>query len=169
MSMNHAIGRYVRAAIAVSLLGSAVPSLAQDGAGRSDPCASPRTRTGDKLEEVCVTSSRQGAQDIQQVPMAITAIQPESIENLGLTGLQDYTRLAPSVSMQNEGPGLNAINIRGLVTTSIDTTNVQDRSLVAIYYDDAPISLQSSTVSPSTTLNTSWGLTTMSGCPCALA
>ncbi|HLY56905.1 MAG TPA: OmpA family protein [Stellaceae bacterium] len=134
--------------LAVPLLLSASSATFAQDAGPPQAAAGPsncgQRGGGGGLEEVCVTANRQGVENIQQVPMAITAIQPESIENLGLTGLQDYTRLVPSVSMQIGAPGLNRIDIRGITTGSFDTTNVQDRSLVAIYYDDTPISLQSS-------------------------
>jgi len=97
-----------------------------------------------QLEEIVVTANRHGAENIQKVPMAITVVNPTTLDDLGMTGLQDYARLVPGLSLQELSPGLNRVDIRGIVTTGIDPTNVQDRSLVAYYYDDTPITLNSS-------------------------
>jgi len=45
--------------------------------------------------------------------------------------------------MQEDSPGVNAIEMRGVVTTGPDITTLQDRSLTSTYLDDAPISIQS--------------------------
>ena len=97
-----------------------------------------------QLEEIVVTANRAGAENIQKVPMAIAVVNPQSIEDLGMTGFEDYARLVPGLSLQELGPGYSRLDIRGIVTTGLDVTNVQDRSLVAFYYDDTPITLQSS-------------------------
>src|SRR6202034_1477563 len=96
----------------------------------------------DQLEQVTVTANRQGAENIQNIPMAISAISPESLEQFGLDGMEDYARMVPSLNLQQLGPGVNKIDIRGITTSGIDYTDVQDRPLVTVYLDDTPISLQ---------------------------
>jgi outer membrane receptor protein involved in Fe transport len=96
------------------------------------------------LDEIVVTSTRAGKQDVQTIPDAISVVSPEVMDKLGMTGMEDYTRLVPGLSMQENSPGESRVDIRGIVTTGIDVTNVQDRSLVAIYYDDTPITINSS-------------------------
>jgi iron complex outermembrane recepter protein len=100
------------------------------------------SQSSDQLQEILVTASRQGAQNIQDIPMAISAITPQSLETFGLSGMSDYSRMVPSLNLQELGPGINKIDIRGLTTSGIDYTDVQDRPLVTVYLDDTPISLQ---------------------------
>ena len=95
-----------------------------------------------QLEQIVVSSSRQGEQNIQDIPMAISAVTPQSLETFGLTGIEDYSRMVPSLNLQQLGPGINKIDIRGITTSGIDYTDVQDRPLVTVYLDDTPISLQ---------------------------
>src|ERR1700744_3544148 len=102
----------------------------------------PTPAPSSQIETITVSASRQGNENIQSVPMAISAINPAELENFGLSGLEDYTRMVPSLTLQELGPGINKIDIRGVNTSGIDYTDVQDRPLVAQYLDDTPISLQ---------------------------
>jgi iron complex outermembrane recepter protein len=94
------------------------------------------------LQEVVVSATRQGEQSIQTVPMSISVVSPTNLDAKGLGGVGDFMRTLPSVNMQQDSPGVNSIEMRGLVTTFPDITTVQDRSLTATYLDDAPISVQ---------------------------
>jgi outer membrane receptor protein involved in Fe transport len=109
------------------------------------PAASRQTAAPakDSVEQVTVTASRNGAANVQNVPIAVSVIKPEALDQYGGTGLLDYTQTVPSLSIQDLGPGINKITIRGVNTTGLDYTNVQDRPLVAVYLDETPISLQS--------------------------
>jgi outer membrane receptor protein involved in Fe transport len=94
------------------------------------------------VEEVVVTAARTGAANVQKVPMAVAVVKPETLDQFGGTGLSDYTETVPSLSLQEDGPGINKINMRGIVTSGLDYTDVQDRPIVTVYLDDTPISLQ---------------------------
>jgi iron complex outermembrane receptor protein len=96
-----------------------------------------------QLQTVVVTAGRLGSQDIQAVPMAVTALSPEMLSKLNLTSLSDFTRLAPSVNMESTGNGINTITIRGLATRGSDASETEDRTLVSVYLDDTPIALKS--------------------------
>jgi iron complex outermembrane recepter protein len=128
------------ASVAVGLLTRivAMPAMADTA-----PAPPESTASSTQLQEVIVTAARAGAQNVQDVPMAISVVKPDDILRLGLTGVEDYSRLVPGLSLQENGPLQTSIDIRGIVTTGVDITNVQDRSLVAIYYDDTPITLNS--------------------------
>ena len=95
------------------------------------------------LDEIVVSATRQGVQSVQTVPMAITVISAAELQNKGLGSVADFGRTIPSVNMQEDSPGVNAIEMRGVVTTGPDITTLQDRSLTSTYLDDAPISIQS--------------------------
>lgn len=96
-----------------------------------------------QLEEVVVTSQRV-AENLQDVPMSVTAVSTDQMQTFGMSGLSDIARLAPGLSVISESPMRSAIQIRGLSTTGVGIFQTQDRSLVAIYYDDTPIGLNSS-------------------------
>jgi iron complex outermembrane recepter protein len=97
------------------------------------------------LEEVVVTAERQGAQSVQNAPIAVSVINTESLERQGGSSFHDYLGSLPSVALDETGPGQNKFNIRGLSTDSFNQTDTQDRTLVSVYLDDTPISIQGNT------------------------
>ena len=117
--------------------------LAQVDQGRASLAAEQEPSTaGGGVEEVLVTATRQGAQSIQTVAMAISVVSPTQLDSKGLSGVSDFVNTLPSVNMQSQSPGVNSIEMRGLVTQFPDITLLQDRSLTSLYLDDAPISVQ---------------------------
>jgi len=93
--------------------------------------------------EIIVTAARRGEQSIQDVPMAISVVTSEDFEVRGLSGMADLARTLPSLALQENGPGSNNIIVRGITAGQVvDASNVLDRSLVSVYLDDTPISLQ---------------------------
>jgi iron complex outermembrane recepter protein len=94
------------------------------------------------LDEVVVSASRVGELSLQKIPMAISVISPADLDAKGLGGVSDFVKTLPSVNMQSLSPGENDIEMRGLVTDGVEPTNAQERSLVAIYLDDAAITQQ---------------------------
>lgn len=114
---------------ACTIFGSAVAVGAED--------------TGDlALQQIVVSATRVGEQSMQNTPMALSVISPAQLDSEGLSGVSDFIRTLPSVNMQSLSPGENDIEMRGLVTEGLDPTNTQNRSLVAIYLDDAAITQQ---------------------------
>lgn len=100
---------------------------------------------GERIEKVRVTATRAaGAVDVQQVPAAITVLKPDNLTKYGLGNLTDIAALVPAMSVQEQGPGINNITMRGLVVRGIVPSEVQDASLVAVYVDDMPVTLKSS-------------------------
>ncbi|WP_167541092.1 TonB-dependent receptor [Janthinobacterium agaricidamnosum] len=99
----------------------------------------------DTIERVEVTATRAaGSVDVQKVPAAITVLQPESLAKFGLGNLTDIASAVPAMSVQEQGPGVNNITMRGLVVRGIVPSEIQDASLVAVYVDDMPVTLKSS-------------------------
>src|ERR1700679_760693 len=94
------------------------------------------------LAEIVVSANRIGDQSLQKTPMAISVISPQELDNKGLSGVSDFLKNLPSVNMQSVSPGENDIEMRGLVVDEVDPTNAQERSLVALYLDDAAITQQ---------------------------
>jgi len=115
-------------------VGLALPSL---GAASSGDQA-------DDLAPVVVTASRAGAQSLQDIPMSISALVPDELSAKGLSGMSDFLRTVPGVVLNSQDVGVNRITMRGLVSRDINITDLQDRSLVALYLDEIPIGLNMS-------------------------
>ena len=100
----------------------------------------------EQLQEVVVTANRLGAEDLQQVPMAITAINADALDRRGLQSLSDITFGTPGITVADVGGGQNTIIIRGISTVGApDPSNVETQTPVSVYLDDTPISLAGAT------------------------
>lgn len=80
------------------------------------------------FEEIIVTAQKID-QRIQDVPISIKAIDDRTLETVNADGLEDITRLVPSLTMTNISRGGNQVQIRGL------GSNVASVGTVAIYND----------------------------------
>jgi len=99
--------------------------------------------SGSALQEVVVSATRQGDQSVQSIPMSISVINPGVQDRLGATNIEDLAPSVPSLSIEESGPGLNKIDMRGISTGPADiVNNLEDRPLVAVYIDDTPLALQ---------------------------
>jgi iron complex outermembrane receptor protein len=90
------------------------------------------------LEEVVVTA-RQRVESSQEVPIFLTSLTGEQLQNLGVTTLADFSRWAPSVSVQSSSPGQNIIVFRGVS----DGGGFLSDPTAAIYLDEQPMSVTS--------------------------
>lgn len=106
--------------------------------------ASGAERPQDDLQEVVVSANRAGEQRLQDIPMAVSALATDDLAAQGLVAMEDFLRSVPGVTLDAEQSGLNRILMRGLVSTGLDYTQIQDRSLVAVYLDETPITLNTS-------------------------
>jgi iron complex outermembrane recepter protein len=90
------------------------------------------------LEQVTVTAQRRD-ENLQNVPIAITALTGETLSQLSVTTFDDYVKYVPNVTSQGLGPGQNNIYMRGLAT---GVTGLQGSGVVgpfpnvAVYLDD---------------------------------
>ena len=88
------------------------------------------------IEEVIVTAQKRD-ESVQDVPISIDVIGEAQLEDLGVTDLEDFAQLLPSVSYVALGPGSGSIYIRGI---SGGGENVLGSSPnVAVYLDEQPI------------------------------
>ena len=65
--------------------------------------------------EIIVTATKR-AENIQNVPISITALGNATLEQHQVQSLDDYTKLLPSVSFQSFGPGQSELYFRGIAT-----------------------------------------------------
>ncbi|WP_373077522.1 TonB-dependent receptor [Zhongshania sp.] len=88
------------------------------------------------LEEVIVTAQKR-EQNLQDVPMAITALGRELLEDNEVTNLQDLTKLVPSLSMTStDNPATSSVRVRG-VGTSVFSAAVEPN--VSMVVDEVPL------------------------------
>ena len=95
-----------------------------------------------ELEEVMVTATRiEGSK--QDVPVTVSSLGSDEIEELGITNFAEYSIQLPSVTAGGSGPGQNTIYIRGVASTTPNLSTAGVAGLapnVAFYLDDQPLS-----------------------------
>jgi iron complex outermembrane recepter protein len=87
-----------------------------------------------ETDEVVIVNARRREEDIQSVPVAVSAIPFEMIEATGSYNVGQLTQLTPSVQFFSSNPRNTAITIRGL-GTSFGLTNDGLESGVGYYID----------------------------------
>src|ERR1700730_8155122 len=74
------------------------------------------TEAPEGIQEITVTAQRR-TENMQNVPITITALTGEMIGQLNVTTLNDYVKFLHNVTVANQGPGQGLIYMRGLATT----------------------------------------------------
>lgn len=95
-----------------------------------------------QIQEVIVTATKQEA-STQDIPVAVSALGEEALEQLGITDFTDYLIQMPGVTAGGGGPGQNTIYIRGVASTTPNLTTSGVAGLapnVALYLDEQPLS-----------------------------
>jgi iron complex outermembrane receptor protein len=87
------------------------------------------------IQEITVTATRQ-ATNLQDTPIAVTAVTAEALESRGITDIADLTSVAPNTQFRRVqgafGPGVSAY-IRGIGSTD---TGLGAENPIAFYIDD---------------------------------
>lgn len=88
-----------------------------------------------QIEEITVTT-RKREENLQEVPLAVTAISADQIERQGIASLDDVANLDPSVQFDTSyGPADTRVTIRGL-------SNTRGRSNVAFLVDGIDVTTE---------------------------
>ncbi len=103
-------------ALAVAALLSALPAKAQG-------------------DEIIVTAQKR-EENINTVPMSITAATGEQLRDAGVTQVRDLVKLTPGLTHADSGVGTPVYTIRGI---GFDDIAVAGRPAVTVYSDQAPI------------------------------
>ena len=94
------------------------------------------------IEEVVVTATKV-EESLQDVPVAVTVLTGDAIDDLGIDNFADYVLQLPGVTAGGSGPGQNTVYIRGVASTTPNLTTAGVAGLapnVAFYLDDQPLS-----------------------------
>jgi outer membrane receptor protein involved in Fe transport len=123
--MTHKLSAFAGGLMACSAL--TTPAFAQDEAADA-----PEVQDSNVI---IVTATRR-AQDVQDIPLAVTAISPQQLENQGVVNIQQVAALATSFtsSQAQVASGSVVLRVRGVGTTS---NNIGFESAVGIFIDGA--------------------------------
>ena len=112
----------VSAALTTMAANAVVAQQKQEAAGAS------------ALEEVVVTATRR-AENIQDVPMTITAISGKNIAEYNIFEFQDLSQLSPGLSLENNGAFGSVAQLRGVGFDSNSSTS----PAVDVYVNNTPM------------------------------
>lgn len=82
------------------------------------------------VEEVIVTALKR-ATNLQDTPIAISAVTSETIANSGVQSIADLNATVPGLTFVNSGPSFSRVVIRGI--------NAAGEPTVGVYYDETPV------------------------------
>jgi iron complex outermembrane receptor protein len=89
------------------------------------------------LEEIIVTAQKR-SESLQNVPLSIQAFTTERLDELRVSGFDDYAKFMPSVSFRSSGPGFGQVYMRGVVSGG-DGNHSGSQPSVGMYLDEQPI------------------------------
>ena len=121
--------------LSAGLVAISTPAFAQDAdPGPTPPTASPvEAAAVEDDSDVIVVTAQGRNQVLQDVPIAVTAVNAESMKNSGATDIRALNQLAPSLLVSSTGSEANgSVRIRGIGTVG-DNPGLE--SSVAVFID----------------------------------
>jgi len=103
-----------------------------------------------QLEEVVVTATKR-SESAQDIPITIQTLGEETLDDLGIGNFKDYIRYLAGVTSGGRGPGRNEVFIRGVSAGKGGLKIAGAVGLepnVAMYLDEAPISMGGRNIDP---------------------
>ncbi|QSR18501.1 TonB-dependent receptor [Novosphingobium sp. KA1] len=111
-----------------SAIAAAQPALAQDDKAAQAPAA----------DGVIYVTAQKRVENLQDVPIAITALGAEKLKDLQVKELQDVVKFLPSVTIQTVQPGFSQVYFRG-VASGENANHSGPLPTVGTYLDEMPI------------------------------
>jgi outer membrane receptor protein involved in Fe transport len=142
---THAIRNMIFLPLGVAcLLGASAQVARADAAEAGPPAGEAAAESGTPagLQEVVVTATRH-EESLSKVPISVTALTQDAMDEKGIKDFLDIARFTPGVSIDNSAT--NAISIRGISSSGGAGTT-------GIYIDDTPIQMRSLGFNPDDTL-----------------
>ncbi|MEO1648510.1 MAG: TonB-dependent receptor [Pseudomonadota bacterium] len=130
---------YGGASIGALAIALASPAVAQDAESSAPEAGAAEARGG--VPTIVVTAQKR-SEDLQDVPISVSAIGEEQLDQLNIDTFEDYLEQLPSVTAGGNGPGQSTIYIRGLASTTPNITVAGVAGLapnVALYLNDQPL------------------------------
>ena len=98
------------------------------------PASTQRSQEG---EEIVVTATKR-VENLQDVPIAITAFGTKTLDDNHVDSFEDYAKMIPSLSQQSLGPGAANVYFRG-VASGENANHSASLPSVGTYLDEQPI------------------------------
>jgi iron complex outermembrane receptor protein len=111
------------------------PPASGEASGADDQADTGRGQYDDV--EIVVTAQKR-EESLQDVPIAITALGTEKLDELQVSDFDDYARYVPSLSYQSAGPGFSNVYFRG-VSSGENANHSASLPSVGTYLDEQPI------------------------------
>ena len=89
------------------------------------------------LETITVTAQKR-TENLQDVPISLSVIGAQQLDEMQINDFEDYAKLLPSVSITPNGPGFGQVYMRG-VASGGDGNHSGPLPSVGIYLDEQPI------------------------------
>jgi len=116
------------------LLAQATPGQTANSASREKSIEQAPETKPVQIEEIIVTAQKK-AENIQNVPLAVSTISSETFSKFNYTQLSDFAATIPGLQVESGGaPGYMTITLRG-----ITTGNLYGSTTTAMYVDDVPV------------------------------
>ena len=96
-----------------------------------------QSESGGVLEEIVVTATKR-AENLQDIPISVTALSADTIKNLGIVDFDGYAQMIPTLSYKSVGPGTATLIMRGL-SDGGDGNASGSQPSVGLYLDEAPV------------------------------
>ncbi len=88
-----------------------------------------------QLDEIVVTAQRR-AQSVVDVPMSITAVSGEQLQDMGVASVADLVKVTPGLSYVESGASTPVFSLRGV---GFFDTAIGARPTVSVYVDQVPL------------------------------
>ena len=128
-------GSAIRLAVAAALAGVALPGAPVWADAAAD--TSSNSAGGGALQEVIVTA-RKREENLLDVPVSIDVFTKKDLQNLAITGFDDYAQKVPAISFISTGPGTQLFVCRGVSDGS--NPNYANTSSTGFLMDDMSLS-----------------------------
>ncbi|MBA4163240.1 MAG: TonB-dependent receptor [Erythrobacter sp.] len=87
---------------------------------------------------VIIVTAQKRSQNLQDVPVAITALGTETLDELQVSELRDVVKFLPSVTIQTLAPGFSQVYFRG-VASGENANHSSSLPTVGTYLDEMPV------------------------------
>ncbi|MDQ4086817.1 MAG: TonB-dependent receptor [Pseudomonadota bacterium] len=122
--------------LATTMLCASGAALAQDPPAQ--PATEPAASAADEDDQTIYVTATRREENLQDVPIAITALGTQTLENLQVDDFDDYARFVPSLSFRSLGPGFANVYFRG-VASGENANHSASLPSVGTYLDEQPI------------------------------
>lgn len=96
-----------------------------------------QTGTAAQLEEIVVTAQKR-AENLQDVPVSVTALGSERLDQLQVSDINDYIKFLPNVTINTSAPGFAKIYMRGIASGE-NGNHSGPLPSVGLYLDEQPV------------------------------